>query len=496
MDLNRLAALICFPSFFKRSKNINTKIEKDILTSVSENVEFDFSLPTTPQEIKQRKKRYGVCLNCGYPLSDKSWCQSCEGQKLQQRFNNWSSGNQFVDNFIQSSQLKPLNQNAYLSWIPYDDLIQVRYMANGGFSAVYSALWDHFETGQVVDVVLKRLHNGRTSDPEFLREQIAMFIYAASRKSSVIRCYGMTLHPTEGYMLVMERGEEGDLRSYLRENHSALLWSDKVHMIRDIAKSLEVLHSREFVHGDLHTGNILKKLPKDSSSSTINRLRKFIRKGSPNYRERECILDLSLCYNNNNLEIEELYGVMPYVAPEVFNTGYYTKASDVYSFGLVMWEIAVGQTPFNDYNFDENLVSDICKDVRPPIDRRSIPQFYADLIRRCWDPEPSNRPSARIIREIIDGWVLSTTNPKAKLENESKEIKTELKKCNTISKKRYQNYIRQSKMTDIASNTLTNTTEVFTSQNLSPYITVDEKSLSSTMKNSSSISSNSYQHYY
>ncbi|CAG8825764.1 6726_t:CDS:2, partial [Dentiscutata erythropus] len=62
----------------------------------------------------------------------------------------------------------------------------------------------------------------------------------------------------------------------------------------------------------------------------------------------------------------------------------------------------VGQTPFKNYNFDERLVSDICKDVRPPIDRRSMPQFYADLIRRCWDPEPSNRPSARIIREIID----------------------------------------------------------------------------------------------
>ncbi|CAG8446140.1 4936_t:CDS:2 [Diversispora eburnea] len=369
MNMNRLAALICCLSFSKRSKNINTKNEKDILTSVSESVEFDFSSPTTPQELNQRKKRYGVCLNCGYPLSDKSWCQFCEGQKLQQNFNNWSSGNQFIDNFIQSSQLKPLNKNGYLSWIPYDDLIQVRYMANGGFSAVYSALWDHFETGQVVDVVLKRLHNGRTSDPEFLREQIAMFVYAASQKSSVIRCYGMTLHPTEGYMLVMEYGEEGDLRSYLRGNHSALLWSDKVYMIRDIAKSLEVLHSREFVHGDLHTGNILKKLPKNSSPPIKNRLRKFI-SGlgllSENSRERE--------------------------------------------------------------------LSDICKDVRPPIDRRSMPQFYADLIRRCWDPEPSNRPSARIIREIIDGWILSI-------------------------------------------------------QNLSPYITVDEKSLSSTIKNPSSISS-------
>lgn len=158
----------------REKKILQSVDEKDILSDSSNDSEFDSSVPTTPRELKQRRKRFGVCLSCGNPLSDKSWCQLCEGLKLQRKFNNWTSGDPSIDNFIQSSQMKPLSKDSYLLWVPYEDLIQVRYMANGGFSAVYSALWDHFETGKVVEVVLKRLHNGQTSDPEFLREQVRL----------------------------------------------------------------------------------------------------------------------------------------------------------------------------------------------------------------------------------------------------------------------------------------------------------------------------------
>ncbi|CAG8731721.1 45639_t:CDS:2 [Gigaspora margarita] len=83
---------------------------------------------------------------------------------------------------------------------------------------------------------------------------------AASQKSSMIRCYGMTQHPTEGYMLVLEYADEGNLRGYINRQH--LLWTDKIYILRDIARALDFLHSRDFVHGDLHTGNVLKTFEK------------------------------------------------------------------------------------------------------------------------------------------------------------------------------------------------------------------------------------------
>ncbi|CAG8453806.1 7036_t:CDS:2, partial [Dentiscutata heterogama] len=271
----------------------SVKTEQDVLTNHSN--QFD----TTEEELKH-KKLYGVCKTCGTSLSDKAWCRTCEGQKLQKRFGEWTSGSEYIDDFIRNSQTKPLNKECYLSWIPFENLAQVKYMANGGFSAVYRALWDKLENSYLIDVVLKRLHNGCTSDPEFLREQITMYLDAASQRSPMIRCYGMTQHPTEGYMLVMKYADEGDLRGYISLQH--LLWTDKIYMLRDIARALDFLHSRDFVHGDLHTGNILIK--------TLEEKKPFLNLlGKRRNPEREAVLDLSLAYIPNLST--PLYGLSP-----------------------------------------------------------------------------------------------------------------------------------------------------------------------------------------
>ncbi|RIB06535.1 kinase-like domain-containing protein, partial [Gigaspora rosea] len=190
-------------------------------------------------------------------------------------------------------------------------------------------------------------------------------------------------------MLVLEYADEGDLRGYINRQH--LLWTDKIYILRDIARALNFLHSRDFVHGDLHTGNVLKTFEKKPVLNLLGKNRRN--------REREVILDLSLAYIPDMST--PLYGVMPYVAPEVFSKGYYTKASDIYSFGLIMWELAVGQTPFSEYKHDKDLVSDICNGIRPDIDR-SIPQFYVELMTICWDANPEKRPTARVLQETIE----------------------------------------------------------------------------------------------
>ncbi|CAG8743559.1 13471_t:CDS:2, partial [Gigaspora rosea] len=167
----------------------SVKTEQDVLTTHLNNSQVDIT-----EELK-RKKLYGVCKTCGTSFSDKAWCRTCEGQKLQKRFGEWTSGNEYVDNFIRNSQTKPLNKESYLSWIPYVNLSQVRYMANGGFSAVYHALWE-LENSYLIDVT--------------------MYLDAASQKSSMICCYGMTQHPTEGYMLVLEYADEETIENWVQ----------------------------------------------------------------------------------------------------------------------------------------------------------------------------------------------------------------------------------------------------------------------------------------
>src|SRR2546423_4481074 len=78
----------------------------------------------------------------------------------------------------------------------------------------------------------------------------------------------------------------------------------------------------------------------------------------------------------------------------------YTKESDIYSFGMIMWEFTTGKKPFHDRLHDHYLIMDILKGERPEI-TNDTPRFYAELMEKCWDPDPENRPTTKEIEECF-----------------------------------------------------------------------------------------------
>ena len=117
-----------------------------------------------------------------------TWCQSCNGKRFQQNFQNWTSGNHDIDELIQRTQLKPKNELEILEWIEYDRFENIEYLAKGGFGTTYSATWkDGFiriwesENNQWYRcrnhlVALKCLHKSQDITDKFLRE-VRYFFY-------------------------------------------------------------------------------------------------------------------------------------------------------------------------------------------------------------------------------------------------------------------------------------------------------------------------------
>ncbi|RIA98843.1 kinase-like domain-containing protein [Glomus cerebriforme] len=85
------------------------------------------------------------------------------------------------------------------------------------------------------------------------------------------------------------------------------------------------------------------------------------------------------------------------MAPEIFQGQKYTKASDIYNFGMIMWEFMTGRKPFLDRNHDAELIIEICDGLRPPPIITNAPEGYIDIMQECWHSDPNKRPTATVI---------------------------------------------------------------------------------------------------
>ncbi len=86
-------------------------------------------------------QEFGLCYNCNQPKTDHYWCRHCNTKIFQQEFSKWTSGNEHIDKFIQDAQLKARNKHEIIEWIPYNRLRNIQYLAKGGFSTIYKAIW-------------------------------------------------------------------------------------------------------------------------------------------------------------------------------------------------------------------------------------------------------------------------------------------------------------------------------------------------------------------
>jgi serine/threonine protein kinase len=170
----------------------------------------------------------------------------------------------------------------------------------------------------------------------------------------------------------------------LRKNLSNIVkdaWMIKLAKLYQIILVLDEMHKKNFIHGNLHHGNIL------SSHNTV-----FISDlGSTKY------------FQSINVK-ENIYGVLPFIAPEVLRGKPYTKANDIYSFSMIMWEFISGIPPYNDKAYSLQLGLNIYNGERPEI-IENIPQCYIDLMKKCWNNDPLKRPNASEVRNIINAWI-------------------------------------------------------------------------------------------
>jgi len=178
----------------------------------------------------------------------------------------------------------------------------------------------------------------------------------------------------------MQYMDKGSLQSILVDICNKT-WRECVQILCTLAWGLKTAHEKDIIHCDLHSGNVL--LWKTSS----------------------VIADFGLSkVANSSADLQKgSYGVIPYMAPELFRGQPHSKATDVYAFGIIMWEISSGELAFSDRDHNIHLVLDVCNGLRPAIVQYT-PDDWAQLMQQCWNANPQNRPTAEKICETLDHW--------------------------------------------------------------------------------------------
>ncbi|RHZ72861.1 hypothetical protein Glove_236g47 [Diversispora epigaea] len=362
------------------------------------------------------------CPECNQKFFE-MWCKPCNSKHFQNDFNKWTSGNNKIDKFIQDAQLNS-NYGEVVEWIPNDRFKDIKPIARGGFGTIHYARW--------IDGPISRWNvENRQWNRRYREEEVAlkkfnnfvnfndalneMKIHLKTHCDASIRFYGITQDPeTHSYMMVLEYAKDGNLREYLKINY--INWKQKLYNLLNLSYKLMNIHRLDIVHQDFHPGNILSS----DFENSILRISDF---GVSKLIEA----------NPNNPEKKNICGVLPYIAPEVLSGDEeYTKAADVYSYGIIAYEIVTGFPPYPDIPHDKDLAMKICNGLRPKIPFHT-PKLITRTIMKCWDARITHRPT---FKELSDELWKYWNDYSREGKNKDSEIVIQIKKAEEFSANR------------------------------------------------------------
>ncbi|CAH8381273.1 unnamed protein product [Eruca vesicaria subsp. sativa] len=264
-----------------------------------------------------------------------------------------------------------------LQIIMNDDLEELKELGAGTFGTVYHGKW------RGSDVAIKRIKKscfaGRSSEQERLTGEFwgEAEILSKLHHPNVVAFYGVVKDGPGGTLAtVAEYMVDGSLRHVLIRKDRHLDRRKRLIIAMDAAFGMEYLHAKNIVHFDLKCDNLLVNL-KDPSRPICK------------------VGDFGLSkIKRNTLVSGGVRGTLPWMAPELLN-GSSSKVSekvDVFSFGIVLWEILTGEEPYANMHYGAIIGGIVNNTLRP-----TIPSYcdtdWRILMEECWAPNPTARPS-------------------------------------------------------------------------------------------------------
>ncbi|KAG6667790.1 uncharacterized protein LOC122316439 [Carya illinoinensis] len=283
-----------------------------------------------------------------------------------------------IDDSITDATIAEMEAGIYgLQIISNADLEELKELGSGTFGTVYHGKW------RGTDVAIKRIKKscfqGNSSEQERLIKDFwrEARILSTLHHPNVVAFYGVVPDGPEGTLAtVTEFMASGSLRNVLLRKDRVLDRQKRLIIAMDAAFGMEYLHLKNIVHFDLKCDNLLVNL-RDPERPICK------------------VGDFGLSrIKRNTLVSGGVRGTLPWMAPELLNgsSSRVSEKVDVFSFGIVMWEILTGEEPYANMHCGAIIGGIVNNTLRPPIPKRRDPE-WKKLMEECWSPDPTARPS-------------------------------------------------------------------------------------------------------
>ncbi|XP_056138220.1 mixed lineage kinase domain-like protein [Lampris incognitus] len=243
-------------------------------------------------------------------------------------------------------------------------------------------------------VAIKRYTYPITTSPNEVRQIFRKEVETMRRFESpnILRMFGICVQdesgPSPNYLIIMEYCEKGSLRQVL-DSQCKLPWTRKARICLDAAQGLYRLHQTEEkfkLHGSINSSKFLV---------------------AEGYRVKLGGLELAKTETSLRRSKERKSSSLCYCSPQqMADVNYiYNKESEMYSFGIVLWEIATRKKPFEDCS-REVIYKRVCEDKYQEPLPDDCPKKLGELINACRSCKCFNRPSAGVVvdklRKVVE----------------------------------------------------------------------------------------------
>ncbi|KAJ4786516.1 hypothetical protein LUZ62_037762 [Rhynchospora pubera] len=218
------------------------------------------------------------------------------------------------------------------------------------------------------DVAIKFLrseHLNNSLEVEFLQE---VSILRNVDHANIVRFFGACTNRPD-FCIVTEYMPGGNLYDYLHKDHNKLDLPQILKIAIDVSKGMNYLHQHNIIHRDLKSANLLI-----DSDQVVK------------------VADFGVARLGSQLgDMTAETGTYRWMAPEVINHKPYDHKADVFSFAIVLWELATSKVPYDNLTPLQAALG-VRQGMRPEIPSGLNPRLV-DLMKRCWDDTPNKRPS-------------------------------------------------------------------------------------------------------